>query len=86
MNIDKLNSSKDIKIKFKGEEMTAYTLARWLSVMEGIEVVEQNAKKMGIDLNNYKQWVKPLAFQKYINERTYGMIADVLVNEKKTMD
>jgi len=83
MNIDKLNSSKDIKIKFNNEEMTIYTLARWLSVVEGMDVINRQAHKMNIDLNNYKQWVKPLAFQKYVNERTYGMIAEVLVNEKK---
>lgn len=81
MNIDNLKNAKHVTVKFKEEEMSAYTLARWLAIMEAIDVINQSAEKMNVDLNKYNQWVKPIAFQKYINERTYGLIADVLMNE-----
>jgi hypothetical protein len=82
MDIKKLKDSKNIKVTLKDEQISVYELARWMSLMEALDVVTRNAERMKIDLNKYNQWVKPLAFQKYINERTYGMCADVLMNEK----
>tara|TARA_Y100000310_G_C20600318_1_gene772665 strand:+ start:417 stop:677 length:261 start_codon:yes stop_codon:yes gene_type:complete len=79
--LQRIKNSKNINVKFNGEQMTAYNLARWMLLMESVVIIEKSAKKMNIDLNDYKQWVKPLAMQKYINERTQSMIADVVVKE-----
>ena len=82
MNIlEKIKDSKNINVKFRDEDMTAYEQARWLLLIESVDIISRKAEKMNIDLDNYKQWVKPLAMQKYINERTNSMIADVIVNE-----
>jgi hypothetical protein len=82
MNVERLKNAKNVPVKFKGEDMTAYQLARWLTLMESIEIISKSAERMNIDLSTYGKWVKPLAIQKYVDERTYGMIAEVLVNEK----
>jgi hypothetical protein len=71
-----------INVNNKSEPMTVYELSRWLALVEGIDVIDRAAKKWKIDLKKDHKWVKPLAMQKYINERTYGMIADVAINEK----
>ena len=82
-----LKNAKDTNIVLKTESgtteetMTVYEMARWLSLVESIDVVDKAAKRMKIDLKKDYKWVKPLAFQKYIAERTYGMIADIAINE-----
>ena len=83
MNAEQLENAKDMNVNFNDETMTAYEMARWLSLIEGIDVVSKAAVRMNIDLEHYDKWVKPLAFQKYIGERTYGMIADVINNEEE---
>lgn len=83
-----LKNAKNTEITFKTESgnieerMSVYEMARWLSLVESVEVVDKAAKRMNIDLKKDCKWVKPLAFQKYINERTYGMIADIAINEE----
>jgi hypothetical protein len=58
-------------------------MARWLLLIESIDIISKKAEKMKINLDDYKQWVKPLAMQKYINERTNSMVADVVVKESR---
>ncbi len=48
--------------------------ARWLSLLEGIELVDKKMKQYGNRLKNEDMdWIKPLAFQKYISERFESM-------------
>ena len=86
MNIDinQLRNAKNVQVKMHGETMTAYTAARWMALMEGIDFIDNTAKRMKVDLSDQKKWVKPLAFQKYINERTYGMVAEIYAREECT--
>jgi hypothetical protein len=44
-------------------------LSRWLALMEGIEIIEQKATELKIDKKEFDSFLKPLALQKYINER-----------------
>ena len=82
MNIlESIKDSKNINVTFNDTDMSAYELARWLLLVESIDIIDRKAKKMKVDLDDYKQWVKPLAMQKYINERTNSMVADVVVTE-----
>jgi len=82
MNIlECIKNSKNINVKFNGEDMSAYNMARWLLLVESIDIISRKAEKMKVDLDDYKQWVKPLAMQKYVNERTNSMVADVVVSE-----
>ena len=44
-------------------------LSRWLALMEGIEIIEQKATELKLDKSEFDNLLKPLALQKYINER-----------------
>ena len=50
------------------------TYSRWLSLLEGIDLVSKNMKTYGSRLKNEDMdWIKPLAFQKYVAERFESM-------------
>lgn len=62
-------------------EMTKDCLARWLCLMEGFHIMEKKAQDFGINLEK-KDWVKPLAFEKYIQERFESMMLDMEIDAK----
>lgn len=62
-------------------EMTKDTFVRWLCLLEGIYVAEQKAEALNINLSEW-DWVKPLAFEKYIKGRFEGMELDLAHDEK----
>ena len=63
----------------QGQEdtLTLYEMARWSSLMLGIDYIEKRAGELKIDMNDDKSWIKPLALQKYIDESTPGMITEI---------
>jgi hypothetical protein len=63
------------------EEMSYYELARWMCLVEAIDFIDGKAKQLKLAADD-KSWVKPLAIQKYIDERTDGMIFE-LTNQGK---
>ena len=84
MNVDSvlnIDTSEPVTISINGEErdMTLYAAARWMSLIRGIETIDQKARQLKINLDNDKSWVKPLAFQKYIDERFHSMKHDLKV-------
>ena len=42
-----------------------------------IDVINKKARQLKIDLDCSKSWIKPLALQKYIDEDTPSMIANI---------
>tara|TARA_R100000664_G_C2674998_1_gene85424 strand:+ start:165 stop:410 length:246 start_codon:yes stop_codon:yes gene_type:complete len=58
--------------------MTFDQFVRWACLIEGIEKVSEKLEEAGIDMNN-NDWVKPLAFQKYVEERYHSMKHDLTV-------
>jgi hypothetical protein len=69
-------SEKYITLEHNNEtiNMTFDTYARWLCLLEGVDFVERNMKKFGKRLKNEEiDWIKPLAFQKYITDRFESM-------------
>ena len=64
--------------------MSYETYARWLCLMEAIDHVKKAAERNNIKLSKSKDWVKPLAFQKYIDERFHAMLHDAHVEEGVT--
>ena len=67
------------KFKFKLKNGSTKTMdfdefVRWSCLVEALEVVG----KEDIDLQSNK-WIKPLAFQKYIDERFHSMKHDLKV-------
>jgi hypothetical protein len=58
--------------------MSCDEYARWLCLLEGIEIVSKRVdqlkrRSIGTDVD----WIKPLAFQKYIEERFLSMKSDL---------
>lgn len=76
-------SKKQIKVscKTKEHDLTVHEYARWLCLIEGIELVAKKAQQMKVDLRNDLDWIKPLAFQKYIVERYESMVDEIKINE-----
>lgn len=65
------------KHKLKVEEYT-----RWLCLLEALDIISRKAQQFKVDLHGKDvDWVKPLAFQKYIVERFDSMIDEVSMNE-----
>lgn len=54
-------------------------LTRWACLLEGIEQVNNHYEDIGRDMNSTDEWIKPLAFQKYIDERFHSMKHDLTV-------
>lgn len=65
----KINMSKDC-------------LARWLCLMEAFHIIDKKSLDLGIDLEK-KDWVKPLAFEKYIQQRFESMLLDMEIDAKQ---
>ena len=78
MNIDKvLNIDIEEPVTINDEELTLYEAARWASLIDGMRTIEKHARRLHIDLTKGKNLVKPLALQRYIDEATPGMIAQI---------
>ena len=65
-------------------DMSKDTFCRWLSLVEGVYIMEQKAETLGIDLR-VKDWVKPLAFEKYVTDRFESMMLDLNYDEKHNL-
>jgi len=56
--------------------MSKDTFIRWLCLLEIVQLAEEKAVELKLDLEKV-DWVKPLAFKKYIGERFKGMEVDI---------
>ena len=76
-----LESSKKyitINTQTKSHTMSYDEYSRWLSLLEGIEFVSKRVEQIKKRTNtNEIDWIKPLAFQKYIEERFESMKSDL---------
>jgi hypothetical protein len=57
------------------------TFARWASLIEGIQTVDQKLQDANVPETDTK-WIKPLAFEKYIQERFHSMLKDTEVEHR----
>lgn len=73
----------EVKLKDKTETLPIEAYSRWLCLIEAIELVCNKAKQMKIDTVNNIDWIKPLAFQKYIDERHESMVDEIEIYEKQ---
>lgn len=58
------------------DKMSYYELSRWLSLIEAVECVDKKCTQLNIPKNSNK-WIKPIALQKYVDERTEGMLFEL---------
>jgi len=71
-----------IKSKNKEHKLNLAEYARWLSLIEALELVNSKASQMKLDLRDKQNdWIKPLAFEKYVEERVESMQDEILMME-----
>lgn len=74
-----MNNVEQIVVKSKDKDhvMQKVEYARWLCLIEAIDLIERKAVDLKQDLTSDDFWVKPLAFQKYIEQRLETMVLDI---------
>ena len=71
-----------VKSKNKEHKLNLAEYARWLSLIEALELVNSKATQMKLDLSDKQnEWIKPLDFQKYVEERVESMQDEILMVE-----
>ena len=72
------NESISLNDSLKFHNMSYDEYARWLCLLEGIEIVDKRVEQLKKrSIENGVDWIKPLAFQKYIDERFLSMKSDL---------
>jgi hypothetical protein len=68
----------DTFITKKGETivMDQEELARWCCLVEAVDIIDKKGSQIGLDMAK-NNWVKPIAIQKYIDERYDTMIEEL---------
>ena len=74
--ITKTNIKKKT-IQVNDEKLSVYEFSRWASLLEALEFINKKAAQLKIDLRKEHKWVKPIALQKYIEERINSVVCDV---------
>lgn len=65
-------------------EMTKETFARWLCLMEAFYIIDKKSEELEITVSD-NDLVKPLAFEKYIDQRFESMMLDLTHDEKNNL-
>lgn len=75
----KKNTNKKTKVTIDGtlsvEKMNLYTLCRWASLKEAIDIIGEKCEEKSIDFNNFE--IKPLDLLKYVDSMTDDMFHKV---------
>lgn len=58
------------------EQMTIEHYSRWLCLLEAIDFIDKKCDEWGKNMDDV-DWVKPIAIQKYIDERFHSVKRDV---------
>jgi hypothetical protein len=78
-----LTYSKETKItKDQTLGMDFNEFIRWGCLIEAIELVEDKAKMLNIDIDDNADWIKPVDFKKYIRERFDSLKDEIIVQVK----
>lgn len=57
--------------------MSEYEISRWMSLIEAVDIIDTKSRQLGIKGKGIN-WVKPIALQKYIDERTESMLFETM--------
>jgi hypothetical protein len=70
-----------IKIKTKKgmENMTLIEFSRWVCLIEAYDFILEKADEMGVD---FLDFIKPIAIEKYIEERFPSVFHDISVEHE----
>ena len=68
----KKNTNKKTKVTVDGtlqvEKMNLYTLCRWASLKDAIDLIGEKCEEKSLDFNNFE--IKPLDLLKYVDSMT----------------
>jgi hypothetical protein len=56
--------------------MSYYELSRWMSLIEAVDVVSKKADQLKLPRSD-SSWIKPIAFNKYVDERNESMLFEI---------
>jgi len=62
--------------KGKTYKMSEYEICRWFSLIEAVDIIDKKSEQLGVKGRGIN-WVKPIAIQKYIDERTESMLFEL---------
>ena len=74
---------KEPVVQINEEKMSVYEMSRWFCLLDALDLITKKAHALNLDLVKEHKWVKPIALQKYIEERINSVIVDV---EKEHID
>jgi len=74
---------KEPVIEINQEKMSVYEMSRWFCLLDALDLITKKATALNLDLVKEHKWVKPIALQKYIEERINSVVVDV---EKEHLD
>lgn len=78
------NNDNELNYKNKrGEHITMSQdeIARWCCLVEAVDIIDKKGSQMGVDMKK-SNWVKPIAIQKYIDER-FDTMTEEIEHEKQ---
>lgn len=70
-----------LKTKNGDEVMNLDTYARWLCLIEALEIISDKSKRFKMDMDKNFDWIKPIPLQKYIRDRFPSMLHDFRMEE-----
>lgn len=80
IDIEKFKTQK-VKLKRPDKDqeydMSVYELSRWCALIDAVEVVDKKLQQLGSRAPSDKVWVKPIALQKYVDEKFESILFDL---------
>ena len=56
--------------------MSIYELSRWMSLIEAVGIISDKCDNLDMNDKDHS-WIKPIAIQKYVDERTEGILFEL---------
>jgi hypothetical protein len=73
--------TKETKIpKEQNLGMSVDQFVRWGCLVEAVELIEDKAVSLKVDIDKNSDWIKPVNLKKYIKER-FNSLKDELINQ-----
>jgi hypothetical protein len=76
------NKCKSIDVLVDSENvatMTLFELARWNCLLEAVDIIDSRIDEIEFKTKRRANWVKPIAIQKYVDDRTDSMLHELAV-------
>jgi len=62
-------------------EMSLFEASRWFSLISCVDIIGKKLERDGIDPNETNNWLKPIYFQKYIDDTYIENMFNILDKE-----